>query len=166
MTGLLENRLASHSTRWELFLFLSLLESIGRKERKMSFGELSTEITSTASAKSLFRVVFLFSPSIPHRNPRTRACTRTRSPAASHFACPAPTLQASAPARAGWTGQERTSPPVDAPGCTAGAKPGCAARTQELAHPGARAARSRPRRSSGRALADKMMMPGPFFLTG
>jgi hypothetical protein len=72
---------------------------------------------------------------------------------ASHFACPAATLQASASARAGRAGQERTSLPGDAPGCAAwsrahlapGAKLGCAARTQELAHPGAERASCRSR---------------------
>jgi hypothetical protein len=38
-------------------------------EKNELLGELSAEITSTATAKSLFRIVF----SIPHRNPRTRA---------------------------------------------------------------------------------------------
>jgi hypothetical protein len=58
----------------------------------MSFEELSTEITSTATAKSLFRIIFLFSPLSPTvtLGPASRACTCTGAPAA--------TLQASAPA--------------------------------------------------------------------
>jgi hypothetical protein len=135
----------------------------------MNFGELSAEITKTTTTNSLFPIVFLFSPSIPHRN-LGPALARAPGAPASHLPVPPPRCKPRRQLERGAPGcaeePNRAASPVPRSRAGLVREPHQWPTLLRRQDPGARAARTRPPRNSGRALADGMMMPGPFFLTG